>query len=215
MENENLETKNATNQIIVQTSPPNFLTRRHLVKNNQIKIIGQLECLKYISHIEMSICYGGKLFSCLVDLEDYDFLKDFSWCAKKQEKAMYTHTRMLKNGRSCMVLMHRFILEKHHKELSKMDVDHINRNTLDNRKQNLRICTRAQNRGNSSRDEERSKSGYRGVCMSSNYKKWQSQIVVNGKHHWIGTFSSKVEAALAWNKRAKELLGEFAYQNVI
>lgn len=91
-------------------------------------------------------------------------------------------------------------------------VDHINGDGLDNRKSNLRICNGSQNRCNKGKPKNNT-SGYKGVTWHTPNKKWVAQIAVNGKHSYIGSFKTKEEAAKAYNKKAKELHGEFARLN--
>lgn len=90
------------------------------------------------------------------------------------------------------------------------EVDHINHDKLDNRKKNLRICTTQQNRWN--RIAYRcNTSGYKGVYKEGN--KWSAKIRYNNVLMNIGFFSIKEEAAKAYNKKAQELFGNFAYIN--
>jgi hypothetical protein len=96
-----------------------------------------------------------------------------------------------------------------------METDHINHNGLDNRKTNLRICTTSQNAQNRPKDT-RNISGYKGVgrCMSRgcNYE-WRAEIKINGKKIHLGLFHSPEKAALAYDKAARNLFGEFALTN--
>jgi hypothetical protein len=95
-----------------------------------------------------------------------------------------------------------------------MDVDHINGNPLDNRKENLRICTRAQNCQNKKVRAD-SKSGYKGVYERSNgrFQAYIGNPEYPGRHISLGDHDTPEEAARARDKKAKELHGEFVYQN--
>jgi hypothetical protein len=93
----------------------------------------------------------------------------------------------------------------------KIIVDHINRNPLDNRKSNLRLCTIAENSRNSGIISSRNTSGYKGVTKSS--KKWLARIEFNGKKMYLGSFNTPQAAAEAYDKKAVELFGEFACTN--
>lgn len=93
-------------------------------------------------------------------------------------------------------------------------VDHINRNTLDNRKSNLRLCNKSEN-GANSKHRINNTSGYKGVFLIKRINKWMAQIMFNKTSIYIGTYKSKKEAALAYNRKAKELFGEYAFQNII
>lgn len=103
----------------------------------------------------------------------------------------------------------------HHKILPKKEgffVDHINRNKMDNRRSNLRYVTHKQSAANT-KTPKGSKSPYKGVIWSSQKDKWVSQVSSCGKRYHLGTFSDQEEAARAYDKRAKELWGEYAYLN--
>jgi len=93
-----------------------------------------------------------------------------------------------------------------------MHVDHINGNPLDNRKSNLRICTHAENSNNTG-PRKNNTSGYKGVYWAKRNKRWLAQITHNGKQVYIGHYKDKEEAARAYDAKAKEFQGEFAYLN--
>lgn len=95
----------------------------------------------------------------------------------------------------------------------KMQVDHINGNKLDNRKQNLRICTNQQNNRNINAHKD-STSKYKGVSWDKTNKKWLVQITDQyGKNRHIGRFVDEIEAANAYNEYAKIYHKEFAKLN--
>lgn len=89
-----------------------------------------------------------------------------------------------------------------------MCVDHINHNTLDNRKSNLRICTHAQNMCNRG-IHKTNKSGFKGVYLVKGSGKYRARIRVDGKYHQVGNFDSAEEAHDAYVKAAKRLHGDF------
>jgi hypothetical protein len=90
--------------------------------------------------------------------------------------------------------------------------DHKDRNKLNNTKDNLRPCTMEENSSNSG--PRNKASGLKGVHRTASGK-WQAMIWHDGKNHGIGSFDTCREAAIAYNKKAIELKGEFAYQNVV
>ena len=94
-------------------------------------------------------------------------------------------------------------------------IDHINRNKLDNRLENLRESSQQENRFNSSlRDDCKSK--YKGVRLPVKTSKlYQSSIRKDGKVYYLGSFECKKEAALAYNIKAEELFGKFAVFNQV
>lgn len=86
-------------------------------------------------------------------------------------------------------------------------VDHINRNTLDNRNENLRVCNNQMNQGNA-KLKKNNTSGYRGVYKLKNGK-YQAKIMFNRKSKSLGVFDTAQEASIAYQTKAKELFGEF------
>jgi hypothetical protein len=93
-------------------------------------------------------------------------------------------------------------------------IDHINHDTLDNRRQNLRKCTGTQNKTNS-KIYRNNKSGFKGVHWHKRDGTWGASIGYNGKQIHIGYFATLEEAARAYNETARQLHGEFAYLNAI
>jgi hypothetical protein len=93
-------------------------------------------------------------------------------------------------------------------------VDHIDRNPLNNHVSNLRWATIIENNGNKS-NRKNSFSKYKGVSFHKLHKKWETKIQVNGRRKHLGYFTCEKEAALAYNKKAKEICGEFALLNDI
>jgi hypothetical protein len=136
----------------------------------------------------------------VIDVEDYDMIKQFKWYSD-------TKTKMITNNQ--IGFLSRFIMGVSDPQLL---VDHINHDRLDNRKENLRVCIHAENIRNQL-TRSTNTSGYKGVTWHKKYKRWQAQIGYNGKVITIGRFKNKKDAALAYNKKALELFGEFAYLN--
>lgn len=93
-------------------------------------------------------------------------------------------------------------------------VDHINGLKLDNRKANLRVCKQSENAANTGKSKNNT-SGYKGVQFSpgNTPNPWRAVIMKDGKNINVGRYGTREEAALAYNKKALELFGEFAYQN--
>jgi len=90
--------------------------------------------------------------------------------------------------------------------------DHKNRNGLDNRRNNLRICTRSQNQYNRAKQLNNT-SGFKGVCWVPRRNKWRVDITVDKKRISLGYFSDVIEAALAYDRAALLYHGEFAQLN--
>ena len=85
-----------------------------------------------------------------------------------------------------------------------METDHINHNTLDNREENLRVCTHSENQHNRGKQINNT-SGYKGVFRRG--KKWRAEIGINGKKVYLGTFSTARDAACVYDLVAKEFHG--------
>lgn len=152
-----------------------------------------------------------KGYEAIVDDEDYERLSRWSWC--------YSHgygmrSQYLGGGRKARkyqtIMLHRAVLAP----LPIFDVDHINKNTLDNRKVNLRICTHQQNIFNS-KISSQNRSGYKGVSWCAWKKRWRAGIRVNGKEMTLGFFEDRIEAAIAYNQAAITHRGSFASVNDI
>jgi len=139
----------------------------------------------------------------IVDVEDYEWLSQHKWHAVKTGDRFYAYRS--KNKRS--LSMHRVIMG----EPKGMVVDHIDGNSLNNRRSNLRICTVAQNLQN--RRWTGGLSRYKGVCFVKRLNKWQAEITFNGRRMHIGCFDNEIDAAKAYDRKAAELFGEFAYLN--
>ena len=116
------------------------------------------------------------------------------------------YARRFEKGRT--IYMHREIMDSP----NGMEIDHINGNGLDNRKINLRVCTRSQNRQNSRKRTAKS-SPFKGVDWYKRDLKWRARIKIKGLEIYLGVFESEIEAAEAYDKKAIELFGEFANTN--
>lgn len=150
---------------------------------------------------------AGK-YVAIVDDDDYDYLMKWTWTVGNGRNTKYAIGREKK----FRINMHRIIM----KTPENLLCDHIDGNGLNNQKSNLRNCSRSQNQWNR-RKTINTSSKYTGVhlfrCRKKTY--WMSQIRANKIVHHIGYFKTEEDAALAYNKRATELHGEFARLNKI
>ena len=182
----------------------NFETARELVPPDIAAALAQGDKLLPLSQNKFAI----------VDAADYNRLNKYKWCLSKIPRTNYALTRIKarrvkgKLTKRKAMLMHRFILNapRH------LVVDHKNHNGLDNRKQNLRLCTRAENNRNR-RTFRKGTSKYKGVSWDKKRKLFLAAIRCNGKYYNLGRFKSEIEAAKAYDKKARELFGEFACLN--
>jgi hypothetical protein len=106
-------------------------------------------------------------------------------------------------------------MQSHDYDITKMLVDHKDRNGLNNQKENLRICDYSKNAQNSKRNPIYGSSNYKGVYLYKRTNKYRANIKLKGKRIYLGYFDSDKEAALAYNKKAIELFGEYACLNII
>jgi len=147
----------------------------------------------------------------IVDDADFEWLNQWRWFAHKDRVIFYAARRVrLSSGKQTTFLMHREIQGL--KFGDKREIDHRNHNGLDNRRCNLRICTHSQNT-RYQRPRKGCTSQYKGVYLQKICSKWHAQIVINGHRKYLGLFTSDTEAALAYDRKAKELFGEFACLN--
>ena len=145
----------------------------------------------------------------LIDDEDFELVSKYKWMFGNGGYAMtWIYCPEYQNNR--FTAMHK-ILIKYDKKLR---CDHINRNKLDNRRINLRICTHQQNLQNRPMSID-NLSGYKGVDFCKNKKLYRARICANFKKYHLGYFENKKDAAIAYNNAAIKLVGEFAYLNKI
>lgn len=139
----------------------------------------------------------------IVDDEDYERINKHKWCCI----GGYAGRNI--NGKH--YYLHWEIIGKPKKGL---EIDHTNKNKLDNRKSNLRICNRSQNNRNVFTNKS-NKSGYKGVIWLKQNKKWMAQITFNYKRIYLGLFTNKLDAAKAYNDAARRYHKEFSSLNLV
>lgn len=146
----------------------------------------------------------------IIDDEDYNELNKYKWFAQNTGNSWRAgrNTARDKNGKQKRIFMSRFIMNCP----KGLQVDHLNHNTLDNRRLNLRVCTLQENHWNEKK-RRYCKSQYKGIYKGAGRKKWQAAIKINGKRIILGYFYDEIEAAMAYDRNAEELFGEFACIN--
>lgn|SRR3990167_2249296 len=150
-----------------------------------------------------------------VDPEDYGRLTKFRWNAFWNNKRRYyraiRHCYDKNTGKWKNVYMSREVMGSP-KDLV---IDHVNHDTLDNRKSNLRPCRPKDNLRNKKRHKDNT-SGFTGVCRAAHgSKSWEAKIGVSGKSIYLGSFRYKAQAAIAYNEAAIRYFGEFSCLNVL
>lgn len=159
----------------------------------------------------------------IVDDDDFDWLNQWKWYAvcKSKSRHLWYACRSVTVGYHWIgkrkkfnqkkQYMHRIVLNN-----PELFVDHINRDGLDNRKCNLRICDCSQNMGNQAKMKGKNK--YKGVCSAGNG--WFKASIkckdkTNNQQIIIGKFKTEEQEALAYNEYAIKFFGEFARINEV
>ena len=135
---------------------------------------------------------------CLIDLQDEPLLQEHYWICRIDRRTKYKSIKAYCGKNRKYVALSRLIMDCP----NGLEVDHINRDTLDNRRLNLRICDRSTNclnKGISSKNN----SGVTGVYFHSRDKKWIAKIKINGKTLWLGSFDDKEQAIIVRKEAEK------------
>ena len=155
-------------------------------------------------------------YVAIVDDEDYERVAKYNWHAVIQHRLdlstrVYAARGIRKaDGKFVKGYLHRLISGTP----EGMDTDHINGDSLDNRRCNLRSCTTAENARNRPRRIS-SESRFKGVSRVRGYDRWRAYIKRDGVKKHIGYFDSEEDAARAYNNYAVLLHGEFSRINAI
>lgn len=148
----------------------------------------------------------------LVDDEDYEVACSFVWNLfhKSGAKTSYATRCVWVEGRVRTIYLHRLLLgvtDPH------VEVDHVNRDGLDNRRSNLRVCSRSQNRYNITK-RAHCKSRFKGVTLTQGERHpWRARVRCSGKVVFDARFATEVDAAMAYDAVAQRWHREFACVN--
>ena len=135
----------------------------------------------------------GLDYNVLIDNDDAEKVSKYNWWLKNNH---YVYTIVVVGEKRTSLYLHRLLINAS----IDTEVDHINRNPLDNRKGNLRLATRSQNNMN--------KSGIRGVSKFRD--KWRARIKKDKKEFHVGIFNTKKEAIEARQKAELVMFKDFA-----
>ena len=163
-----------------------ILERSHKDLNEIIEYEDYAEIVLYNKHNE-------EVARALIDLDDVDRVKNYKWSLAHEY--VYNHDKSR---------LHRYIMDCP----EDMVVDHINHNPLDNRKENLRVCTQQQNCMNRSKTSKNT-SGTVGVCWHKGSGKWVARIKINGKYKSLGSYNDLENAIQARKNAEIEYFGEY------
>lgn len=144
-----------------------------------------------------------------IDEENLEKVNKYTWF--ETEEGYIRANFKSDDGKRFGVLLHRYLTNAP----EDMVVDHKDRNPLNNKIENLRICTNAQNSRNRSIHTDKESSKFKGVYFNKKKKVWESAIGFEGSQIYLGSFDSEENAAVIYNRKAIELFGEFALLNPI
>jgi hypothetical protein len=149
----------------------------------------------------------------IVDDEDFEYLNQWKWQWNNANRSKFGYAHRTERIKGTKMKlhhkMHRLVMNAERGQI----IDHVNGNTLDNRKENLRFCTLSQNNQNQA-ISSRNRSGYKGVSWHKATSRWRVTINTD-KQISLGYYSDIREAARIYNKAAKKYFGEFAHLNVL
>lgn len=150
--------------------------------------------------------------SVWLDEDDYQWAKHYEWGHHRSKISNGYARRWGFNGEKMTnILLHREITRCP----KGFEVDHINHDTADNRRANLRIVTSCQNGANALKTRSRRTSNYKGVSLYKRDNNWCAQIIRNGKYFFLGRYDTEAEAAAVYNAKALELSAEYSVLNII
>ncbi len=162
---------------------------------------------------------GGSLQSCFVPLTqgkyavidevDQGRVMKHKWHARHDGNGHYAARKIRRGGKPHVLYLHRFILGA----TTAQQIDHVNGDGLDCRRNNLRICDHSQNQAN--RRQQAGSSRFRGVYRSAGSRRWYASIKVAGKGIALGGYDDEVAAARAYDVAARKHFGEFAKPNFV
>jgi hypothetical protein len=147
----------------------------------------------------------------IVDDEDYEFLMQWKWHASKKHESYYAQRHLGKDGKWTNQYMHRLIAER--MGINSPQIDHHDRDPLNNCRSNLRPATHSQNMHNRG-IRSNNTSGYTGVYWDKRLGKWVAQFQHQKKRHQVGQFDDIEIAYEARCKLKRELAGEFTPKEI-
>lgn len=155
----------------------------------------------------------------LLDDEDYKYLSNFKWKVYKKGNDWYAVVKKMKGigKRTAQIYLHEFLIDLENQDC----IGFKNKNTLDNRRENLFGVSKGYNLARTRKrltvNGGKPTSKYKGVARRFKKGKitWEVRIAKDKKTYYVGSYKTERKAGLAYNEKAIELYGEFAYKNII
>jgi hypothetical protein len=147
----------------------------------------------------------------IIDDDIAEKMSQYKWfghCMKARSVGYASRWISVGNGKGYFIMAHRYaawlygLLTSWDIQIDYHEIDHINHNSLDNRRDNLRAVTHQINMANLKREKA---SSYRGVSWNSHDRRWRASIEIGGHKYHLGSHKTDILAAMAWDEKAKEL----------
>lgn len=182
--------------------------RGYVLRSGKVKSCGKCmrkSCNKWDLEGEYGISYDNQGRKFYFSKEDFDIIQLHYWRVHKNQyvsTALYdTNTKKIK-----YIQLHRFLMKPNSIE----EIDHINHIPYDNRRENLRIVSTAQNQMNTVINKNNT-SGIKGVNWDKGCNKWRVRISVNGERLTLGYYNTLEEAAQVRHDAELKYFGEYRY----
>jgi hypothetical protein len=145
-------------------------------------------------------------YEAVIDAADVPLVEGYSWKAVVGSRRVYAATQVGGRKNKTDIRMHRLIMEAP----TGVDVDHIDHNGINNRRKNMRLCTRSENLQNQRKRLDNT-SGFKGVNYYKRTGRWRAYIMRDSKERHLGYFDTPEEAYDAYCKASEELHGEYGF----
>jgi hypothetical protein len=151
----------------------------------------------------------------LVDDDDYYWLSQWNWFAVEIKNTWYARRSrkkgVLRSNEKYEIYLHRIVMRCNELD-NTLVIDHLDKNGLNNQKENLRLCTKSENNKHTS-SHKNSSSQYLGVSYDKNRNKWTASLMNNGVRILFKRYNTEIEAAQAYDITAKTQFGVYANLN--
>lgn len=169
-----------------------------------IETLNRWRFLDYGKLHGMTMIPLSKEKTAIISPEDFLYLSKWNWCVIKEGKNKWRAMR--KTSSNTTRYMHQDIAQRlGWNNVHRLVLDHINGDSLDNRRENLRCVTLSQN-GHNRGSQCNSKTGIKGVWFDKKVNKYAAEITVDGKKHWLGHFATLIDAQIARNTTNQQFI---------